>query len=202
MAPAKTIGCLKKLGAIGGTWAALLCSGLGAASGADFSVASPGYYYSINSMSPDPMLAVVRGKTYTFSIAASSIHPFKILAPGTVNNDIYSGTITWTVPLTASNYNYICSIHGFGGQITTTAPPPPPAPTIKILGLSVGTNLTVLSTGTNSWKVLPEFNTNLVVTNWYSLTVQTNLYANGTNETICGRPPGSPIFIRIRSQPN
>ena len=93
----------------------------------------------------------------------------------------------------------VCSIHGFGNRITTTASAPPPA--IRIVGLSVSTNITLLSTGTNRWSVLPEFKTNLVATNWYALTVQTNRFSAGTNETVCGRPPGNPIFIRIRSQP-
>jgi hypothetical protein len=33
--------------------------------------------------------------------------------------------------------------------------------------------------------------------------VQTNRFANGTNETICGFPPGaSNVFLRIRAQRN
>jgi hypothetical protein len=42
----------------------------------------------------------------------------------------------------------------------------------------------------------------LSTTNWYSLTVQTNRYSNGTNETICGRPPGNAVFIRVKAQQN
>jgi hypothetical protein len=167
---------------------------------ADFSVTSPGFYYSINGASPNPALTVERGKTYTFAINTSVGHPFEIRSVGVSNNNISSGIITWTVPLAASNYHYMCSIHGFGNLATTVSSAPPP--TIRIVGLSLSTNITLLSTGTDTWSVLPEFQTNLALTNWYALVVQTNRFSSGTNETICGRPTGDPIFIRIRSQPN
>jgi hypothetical protein len=173
----------------------LLCR---AALGADFAVTSPGFFYSINGNSPNPTLTLVRGQTYTFSINASSIHPFFINSPGVSNNNISQGTITYTVPNVASNWNYFCSIHGFGAQIVTVAPPPP---TIQILSLEVSSNLVVSSTGTNGWSVIPEYSTNLTTTNWFALTVLSNQFVNGTNETFCGRPPGDNVFIRVRSQP-
>jgi len=71
---------------------------------ADFSVTSPGYYYSINGAGPNPALTVERGKTYTFSINTFSVRPFQIRSTGVINNNISSGTITWTVPAAASNY--------------------------------------------------------------------------------------------------
>jgi hypothetical protein len=185
-----------------------LCGALAAASclapllatPADFTVTSPGFFYSINSASPNPVLTVVRGNTYTFAVSTESDHPFEIRSTGVSNNNISSGTITWTVPLAVSNYSYFCSVHGFGNQIMTVAPPPPP--TVRILSLSVSSNITLRSTGTNTWSVLPEFKTNLALTNWFALTVQTNRFFNGTNETICGRPPGDQIFIHIKSLPN
>ncbi len=188
----------------GGLWVGTFASfsGAPAASGADFVVTSPGYYYSINGASPDPVLTLVRGKTYTFAVNTASIHPFYIDSPGVSNNNIYSGTITYTVPLAASNYTYYCSVHFFGAAINTVAPPAPPPPTINILSFSLTTNLVLTSTGTNGWSVLPEYSTNLTSTNWYGLTVTSNYFANGTNETFCGRPPGGAVFIRIRSQPN
>jgi hypothetical protein len=190
-----------KISRVGGFLAATFWLAPLAAAPADFSVTSPGYFYTINSASPDPVLTVVRGNTYRFAINTSSIHPFEILSTGVSSNNISFGTITWTVPLAASNYNYKCSIHGFGNQILTVAPAPPPPPTISIVGLSLGSNITLLSTGTDTWSVLPEFKTDLALTNWYALTVQTNSFSNGTNETICGRPPGDQVFIRIRAQP-
>jgi hypothetical protein len=175
------------------------------AQAADFTVASPGYYYTFNGTGNDPTITLVRGNTYTFQVNASSIHPFYIESPGVQNNNISRGTITYTVPLVASNYIYFCSIHGFGGQILTVAPPPtlaPPPPKVRFLSFSLGSNLVMRSTGTNTWSVIPQYSTNLAGTNWYALTVLTNTYVGGTNETICGRPPYDRAFLRIKSQPN
>jgi len=169
---------------------------------ANFTVTSPGFFYAINGNSPNPTLTLVRGQTYTFAVSAASNHPFFINSPGVQNNNIFQGTITYTVPNVASNYNYFCSVHGFGAQIITVAATPPPPPVIRILSLAVTNNLVVKSTGTNGWKVIPEFSTNLTTTNWFSLSVLSNKFVNGTNETFCGRPPATNVFIRIRSQPN
>ena len=79
--------------------------------------------------------------------------------------------------------------------------PPPPPPSVKILSLTVSSNLVLTSTGTNTWSVNPEFRTNLNSGNWFALTVQSNRFLNGTNETFCGKPPGDNVFIRIRAEP-
>jgi hypothetical protein len=171
-------------------------------SAADFSVTSPGFFYSINGNQPNPTLTLVRGQTYTFSVNSSSVHPFEILSPGVQNNNISQGIITYTVPTVASNYNYICSVHFFGGQIITVAPAPPQPPTIRILSLAVSNSVVLRSTGTNGWSVNPECSTNLATTNWFALSVLSNSFLNGINETICGRPAGANAFFRIRSQPN
>src|SRR5260370_42560658 len=86
---------------------------------ADFSVTSPGFFYAINGNQPNPTITLVRGRTYTFAVNSSSIHPFLINSPGVQNNNISQGNITYTVPTVASKYNYFCSIHGFGAQIFT-----------------------------------------------------------------------------------
>ena len=181
-----------------------LCSGRLALLAADFSVTSRGSFFSINGASPNPALTLVRGRTYTFTVNSSSIHPFQILSPGTATgNNTSSGTITYTVATNAPatvNPGYSCPIHGFSGIIQTVDPLPPP--TIRITSLVVSSNLVLRSTGTNTWTVMPEFKTNLTSTNWFALTVQTNKFANGTNETICGKPPGDNVFIRIKAQPN
>lgn len=170
-----------------------------AAAAADFTVTSPGFYFSINGQQPNPTLTLERGKTYTFSVSTSAVHPFEILSDGVTGNNISSGTITYTVPMVASNYDYICSIHNFRGQILTTEPPPPPLSSVRILGLTVSTNLLLRSTGTNGWSVLPQYSTNLAGPNWFALTVITNRYLNGTNETICGLPPNGQAFIRVNA---
>src|SRR5215470_4616176 len=145
-----------------------------AALAADFTVTSPGFFYTINSNQPNPTLTLVRGRTYTFAINSASDHPFFINSPGVQNNNIFQGTITYTVPNVASNYNYFCSIHGFGAQILTVAAAPPAPPTIQILSLAVSNNLVVSSTGTIGWSVIPEFSTNLTTTNWFALSVLSN----------------------------
>jgi hypothetical protein len=170
---------------------------------ADFTVTSPGFFYSFNGGSTaNPTITLQRGKTYTFAVNADSFHPLFIESTGVQNNNASQGTITWKVPNVVSNYAYICSVHHFGGTILTVAAPPPPAPKIKILSVLVSSNLTLFSTGTNNWSVKPEYSTNLATTNWFALTVVTNRFIGGTNETICGLPPVSPALLRIRSQPN
>jgi hypothetical protein len=178
-------------------WVILLSCCAGTALAADFNVISPGSFYSINGMSPNPVLTLVRGETYTFAISTASNHPFQIVSPAgtTTNNNISSGTITFRVPTNAANYRYRCSVHGFGAQIVTI---PPPA--VNILNLTIGNELTLRSTGASNYSVLPEFKTNVASTNWFALTVRTNRFLTGTNETICGRPPDGSVFIRIKAQ--
>jgi hypothetical protein len=173
--------------------------GLQHASAADFNVTSPGSYYRINDLQPNPTLSVIRGQTYTFAINADLSHPFRIRNPGLriTNNNIARGTITWTVPTNAINYRYDCSLHGFGGAINTVPPP-----IFRILRLDVGDDLVLKSTGTNNWSITPQFSTNLSTTNWFALTIKTNRFTTGTNETVCGRPPGTNLFIRLRALRN
>jgi hypothetical protein len=182
-------------------WQALLWLFVGVQeiAAADFNITSPGYYYAINGTSPNPMLTLVRGETYTFSIATSSLHPFRINSPAetTTGNNTSSGTITFKVPTNEVNYSYQCSIHLFGNTILTIPPP-----SIRIVKMDLGANLVLRSTGTNNWTLKPQFSTNLGRTNWFALTVQSNRFSNGTNETFCGRPAGSNVFIRIRAERN
>jgi hypothetical protein len=168
------------------------------ASAADFSVTSPGSFYSISGASPNPTITVIRGELHTFAISTSSGHPFRILnSTGVTNNNISSGTISWRVPTNAVNYAYDCSIHHFGGTILTIPPP-----TFRIVKLEVGPMLVVKSTGTNNWTVFPQFSTNLGTTNWSALNVLSNRVVNGTNEAFCGRPPSNSVSIRLRAQRN
>ncbi len=172
------------------------------AEAADFTVQTPGgqFAFQINGQN-SPTLSLERGRTYTFDVATSSFHPFRLNAPG-APSPTFSGTLTWTVPAAVANYTYDCAVHGISlqGTILTVAPSEPPV--IRILSLAVGGQLVIKSTGTNTWSVLPEFNTNLVSTNWSALTVNSNRFVNGTNETFCGVPPGTNVFVRIRSTAN
>ncbi len=176
---------------------------------ADFTVVNNGLSsYTINSQS-NPGLTLQRGKTYTFNINAGG-HPFWIKTvqgngalngySGAANNGIQTGTVTLVLPTNApGTLFYDCQIHpAMTGTITIVNPPTPPAP--RILKLTVGTNLDVKFTGSNIFSYFPEFNTNLVATNWFALTVQTNVAGGGTNDVYCGLPAGNPVFIRVRAQ--
>ncbi len=182
-------------------WQALfwLLVGVQGMAAADFNVTSPGFSYTINGIAGTPSLTLVRGETYTFAVTTDALHPFRINSPAgtTTGNNTSSGTITFKVPTNAVNYSYQCSIHGFGNTIVTVPPP-----SIRIVKMTLGANLVLRSTGTNNWTLKPQFSTNLASTNWFALTVQSNRFNNGTNETFCGRPPGSNVLIRIRAERN
>jgi plastocyanin len=170
----------------------------------DFAVRTPGFQFAfqINGVN-SPTLTLVRGQVYTFDVQTSAgFHPFHIESPGVDINNIDTGLITYTLPTNNANYYYNCFFHGdiMRGEIVTVAPPSPPV--VRILSLQVGSNVVLKSRGASSWSVNPEFKTNLVSTNWFALTVQSNRFVNGTNETFCGRPPDKNVFIRIRSQQN
>jgi hypothetical protein len=184
------------------------------ATAVDFEVTTPGDQYAFRIFGQDnPTITLQRGKSYTFQIQTDFDHPFALggldsfgypfgpTPPGVSGDNIFDGTFTYAVPLNATNCGYYCSYHYFYGYINfvdSTSPPP----TVQIVNLNIGTNIVLISTGTNTWTPFPEFSTNLITTNWYALTVQTNRFVNGLNETICGRPPGNAVFFRIRAQSN
>jgi hypothetical protein len=68
------------------------------------------------------------------------------------------------------------------GEIVTVPAVQPPL--FQILGLQVGSNLVLTSTGADHWTINPEFTANQLTTNRLALTVQTNGLRNGTNEVI------------------
>jgi hypothetical protein len=122
----------------------MLSCALPAALAADFTVTTPGDQFAFNiNGANSPSLTLVRGRTYTFAVETSSIHPFRVNSAGVINNNITSGTLTYTVPTTGANFTYDCTIHGasMSGTIQTVAPPAPP--TVRILNISVGTNETI-----------------------------------------------------------
>jgi len=185
-------------------------------SAADFSVTTPGFFYSINGQDFNPTLTLTRGVTYTFSVNAEFDHPFEIVSDnetgtpytdGVTGNNTSQGTITLTVPLDAPDtLFYICSIHFFGGIISIVNPPPPPVPFVKVLSITLTeSNVTLASSGTNGWKAVPEFTSNLTTRSWITVPSYTNSFANGTNvtrfsrlEAICG--PN--VLLRIRNTTN
>lgn len=184
---------------------------------ADFTVTTPegtnATAFTINGVTNSPTITLVRGRTYTFEINTTiNNHPFVFgslvevgeenlpfgpTPEGVSGDNTTTGTATFNVPIDAPDCGYFCNVHAFYGFIQMVDPPPP---TVQIVGLTVGTNLVLTSTttDTNGVAIAPEFSTNLLTTNWFALTVNTNRFFDGTNETICGRPPGDAIFIRIK----
>jgi hypothetical protein len=101
---------------------------------------------------------------------------------------------------------YMCSLHGFFGEIHFTVPPSPVPPKNTILMVRIGTNIVMTSTGTNtSWLVVPEFSSNVISGTWATVPQFTNTFANGTNTTVFDRLDpicGPNVFLRIRQQQN
>jgi hypothetical protein len=193
-----------------GTLSVMLSLAGATADAADFTVLNNGNAsYSINGAS-NPGLTLQRGKTYTFFVGVNG-HPFwikTIQGNGTRNgynagvavNGVELGTLTLNLPTNApSTLYYDCeNDSSMTGVITVINPPVPPAP--RILKLAVGTNLALKFTGSNTFSYFPEFKTNLTATNWFALTVQTNINLTGTNDAFCTKPNGNSVFIRIRAQ--
>lgn len=191
----------------------LLCCVASGARAADFTNTTPGgqFNFNINGTNSPTTITLERGRLYEFAVNTSSFHPFQIMsnttplttAQGVTNNNIFSGSVFFRVPTNANNYSFRCGVHtgtvSLQGTIQTVGAPVPPVP--AIVGFQFSTNL-VLRTAPASagFTVIPEFRTNLNFTNWVPLLVQTNRFLTGTNETICGRPAGSNLFLRVRVQ--
>ena len=191
-------------------WFLALALGTTSLSAADFTVVATFPTFTINTLG-NPTLTLRRGTTYTFS-GSSGSHPFYIKSvqgngtgnafnTGVTGNGMTGGTpLTFAVPTNApATLFYNCSVHSsMTGTINIVDPPAPPP--FSIVGLAVSSNISLKYTGTNGFTYTPEANTNLAATNWFALTVQTNIILPGTNEVICGLPAGSNAFFRIRAQ--
>jgi hypothetical protein len=124
--------CRIKNAAFLASWLAFQAAG----PAADFNVVNNGVSsYLINS-AVNPTLTLIRGQTYTFSIAASG-HPFWIktngvtgtgssYANGVTGNGTDVGTLIFSVPFDAPNsLFYNCQFHStMKGSIVITNPPP------------------------------------------------------------------------------
>lgn len=76
-------------------------------------------------------------------------------------------------------------------------------PVIRIVFVSVSNFVTIKSTGTNGWSVVPEYQCTLSPSNWTVVPNFTNSFVNNTNtttfdrlEAVCG---SSNVFLRIRN---
>ncbi len=192
----------------------LLVAGLlvgGLAKAADFTVRanSVDSAYTINDVGGNPPLTLIRGQTYTFEVNACPCHPFQIAgAPegSVVNNNIFSGTIMFTVPLDESNYTYLCTIHRFGGNITTTAPPAPATVATMAASSIGGTGATLnASINPNGQTTTASFlyGTDPTLTagtiNTGGQTIGNGSTAQGFNASITGLLPGTTYYFRVRA---
>lgn len=164
----------------------------------------------------DPPFTLQRGVTYVFQLSNVAIHPFWIKSAlgfgstgrydvGVTNNGATSGSVIFAVQASAPDtLFYQCGNHSaMNGTLTIVSPPAPP--TVRIVYINVADFITIKSTGTNGWSVVPEYRC-LDGTNWVAVGVFTNTFAGGTNtttfqrlEAICG-PAGA--LLRIRNQQN
>ena len=167
------------------------------------------------SLQNNPTIQLVAGVTNILIINTASFHPVVITtAPaktpqfsGATPQAVNSQNITVTTPTSGfpTTLYYVCNVHGFFGQINLTAPAGPPLPN-TILKIMVGTNVVMVSTGTNTtYTFIPEFSSNLVSGAWSPVPSFTNTFLNGTNTTKFNRLDpicGPNVFLRIRQQPN
>jgi len=217
-----------KLASCFGLTFALLASHLQA--GSNFVITSPNFIYAVNggavTNTPGfftnncPPLTLVAGSTYTFTMQANPLHPMVVATNASTGlpsalsfaysnaspQAVSTGAITLTIPLTnfPPKLYYQCNIHGFYGVITVVAPSGGPPPN-TILGVSVTTNIVLISTGTSTtYKLVPQFSSNLLTGAWAPVANFTNSFANGTNITVFNRLDpicGPNVFLRISQQP-
>jgi hypothetical protein len=177
------------------------------------------FNYSVDgSAQTCPTFNLSAGVTNILRINTSSIHPVIITTnistsmtswySGANPENLSSGAIALRIPASGfpSKLFYICSIHGFHGEIDLSAPISPVPPRNQILSVRVGTNVVVTSTGTNTtWLLIPEFSSNLVGGAWASVPSFSNSFANGTNTTVFNRLDpicGPNVFLRLRQHLN
>lgn len=72
--------------------------------------------------------------------------------------------------------------------------------TVTGIGISLGTNITVRTPGTNTWGVSAEYATNLIGTqSWLPVTNANNVFSNGTNVITFVLPTNTlPAFFRVK----
>lgn len=127
---------------------------------------------------------------------------------GASPQNISTGPMALTTPASGfpTKLYYMCSVHGFSGEIDLTGLIGPMPDPNQILSIQVGTNIIMTSTGTNTtWLLIPEFNSNLVGGAWAPVPSYTNSFANGTNTTVFDRLDpicGPNVFLRLRQQQN
>ena len=88
-----------------------------------------------------------------------------------------------------------------GDEVVAPAVPPAPSNVAVQVFTMLGTNITLRSTGTNSWSVVAEYSTNLMGPIWQLVSNSVNSYSGGTNVTSFGHPvtnAGQGVIFRVR----
>ena len=203
----------------------------GATAATNFVITSPSLLYAVDGVTTtnaagffvnnSPPLTLYAGNTYTFTMQATALHPMVVATNASTGlpaplslaysnaspQNISVGTITLTLPPTnfPNKLYYQCNVHGFYGVITVLPPPAGGPPPNTILGISVTTNVVLISTGTNTtFQLIPQFSSNLVSGAWAPVPNFTNTFINGTNYTVFDRLDpicGPNVFLRISQQP-
>ena len=173
--------------------------------------------YTVDGVPNNPTIQLYAGVTNILDIQTSLDHPVIIITNQFDGSTWYAGAnpqsvndlpIALTTPSSGfpTVLYYMCSVHGFYGEIDLMPPPGPVPPANTILSIRVGTNVVMTSTGTNTtWHFIPEFSSNLVQGVWGTVPGYNNTYANGTNTTVFNRLDpicGPNVFLRIRQQQN
>jgi len=177
------------------------------------------FNYSVDgSAQTCPTFGLTAGMTNILRINTAGIHPVIITTNrntlttsyynGAAPENISSGNIALRIPATGFPpiLYYVCSVHGFSGQINVSAPVLPIPPRNEILSIRIGTNVVMTSTGTNTtWTLIPEFSSNLLGGVWGAVPNYTNTFSNGTNTTTFNRLDpicGPNVYLRVRQQQN
>jgi hypothetical protein len=170
-----------------------------------FSVVDSGFSAYIINGAGNPDIQLVRGFTYTFPVNAPG-HPFWIKSvqgtgiangynEGVANNGTDSGTVEFSVPASAPDLLfYNCRFHPLmTGELRIIDPPG-----ILITQIAAGSELTVVSTGTDALNIELQSRTNLTEGTWLPVGITGNLHAEGTNTTQAALPPGNLLYLRVR----
>ena len=183
-------------------------------------ITTPGgsFAFSVDGSFPpsNPTITLTAGVTNILHIDTASFHPVVItMSPDTFDTysgadpqNINSGDISLMTPSSGfpTTLYYMCSQHGFYGEIDLSALTGPMPPPNLILSIVVGTNVVMTSTGTNTtWLLIPEFSSNITSGVWSPVPGYNNTFANGTNTTVFDRLDpicGPNVFLRLRQQQN
>ena len=74
-----------------------------------------------------------------------------------------------------------------------------PPPEVRILSLELGKDVVLSSTLIPDWSLQAEFATNLHPGEWSVLPIATNRVSSNRIDSICGRPEGDSILIRLKA---